>query len=162
MLAKGSKLYRKNPTSSTYEEIPQCTVLTGPQIRQDFDEITNHSSPGGYKEYAATLRDGGELPLEVLWDIINIPIHVVLYDDSVAEPLPVRLWGIILPGGLPAGVSRFLTSPRQISISPRRSGWVRRSGSAARRCGLLLERQGFHKNEAVFLRTMRDRLHSTG
>src|SRR5215471_1169649 len=100
ILAKGSKLYRKNPTSSVYEEVPQCVILNAPSIRQDFDDITNHSSAGGFKEYAATLRDGGELALELLWDLINIPIHATMYDDSVAEPLPVRLWGIILPNGL--------------------------------------------------------------
>jgi hypothetical protein len=136
MLAKGSKLYRKNPTSSVYEEIPQCTVLTGPQIKQDFDEITNHSSPGGYKEYAATLRDGGELPLEVLWDIINIPIHVVLYDDAVAEPLPIRLWGVILPGALHGwGFPGYLTSPApnlDFTKAIRMGATVRISGAPTR------------------------------
>src|SRR5215471_834175 len=112
ILAKGSKLYRKNPTSSVYEEVPQCVILNAPSIRQDFDDITNHSSAGGFKEYAATLRDGGELALELLWDLINIPIHATMYDDSVAEPLPVRLWGIILPNGLNGwALPAFNTSP---------------------------------------------------
>jgi len=112
ILAKGSKLYRRNPTTSVWEAVPQATVLNAPAITQDFDDITNHDSSGGYKEYVATLRDGGELGIELLWDVVNIPAHGVLYDDAVAEPLPVRSWAIMLPNLLNGwSFSAYLTSP---------------------------------------------------
>lgn len=97
ILAKGSKLYLKNLTTLVYDAIPQATVLNAPSITQDFDDITNHDSSGGFKEKAATLRDGGSLAIEVVWDVVNIAIHATLYDLSVAEPLPLRDWKILLP-----------------------------------------------------------------
>lgn len=112
ILAKGSKLYRKNPSTLLFEAVPQATVLNAPQIVQDFDDITNHDSSGGFKEKAATLRDGGDLQFEVLWDIVNISMHATIYDDAVAEPLPVRTWKILLPNLLNGwSFDAFLTSP---------------------------------------------------
>ncbi len=112
LLAKGSKLYRQNPSSAVYEEIVQCTILNAPAITQDFDDITNHSSTGGFKEYAATLRDGGEIAIEILWNPVSISLHGTLYDDAIAEPLPIRAWKIFLPNGINGwSFSAFLTSP---------------------------------------------------
>jgi len=112
LLAKGSSLKRKNPTTSLYEDVPQCTILNAPSITQDFDDITNHSSAGGFKEYVATLRDGGELSVEVVWDPINVAIHGTIYDDAVAEPLPLRDWKVLLPNGTSGWTfSAFITSP---------------------------------------------------
>ena len=112
ILAKGSKLYRKNPSTLLYEAVPQATVLNAPSITQDFDEITNHDSSGGFKEFAATLRDGGSLSFEVIWDVVNVAMHATIYDDAVAEPLPVRSWKILLPNLLNGWTfDAFLVSP---------------------------------------------------
>lgn len=100
LLAKGSKLYRKNPVSSVYEEVVQCLTLAWPSTTQDWIDITNHSSSGGYKEWVQGLRDVGAMSIEIFWNPRAIAMHGTIYDDSIAEPMVLRTWGIILPNAL--------------------------------------------------------------
>lgn len=136
LLAKGSKLQRKNPSTSNYEDVNQATILNAPAITQDFDDITNHQSPGGFKEYLATLRDAGELAVEFIWDPINIPMHGTIYDDAVAEPLPLRDWKILFPNGINGwSFSAYVTAPKvplEVTRALRASFTLRVSGQPTR------------------------------
>jgi len=112
LLAKGSKLYRKNPSTNLYEEVVQCLTLAWPSTVQEWIEITNHSSTGGYKEYAPGLKDVNTISVEIFWNPRDIAMHGTIYDDAVAEPPVSRKWGIILPNTLDgAGFDGFLSSP---------------------------------------------------
>lgn len=112
LLAKGSKLYRKNPVSSVYEEVVQCLTLALPSTTQEWIEVTNHSSAGGYKEWEQGLRDVGAISIEIFWNPRAIAMHGTIYDDSVAEPMVSRRWGIILPNALDGWqFDGFLASP---------------------------------------------------
>ena|SRR5689334_10733850 len=113
LLTKGSKLYRKNPTTSVYEEVIQCLTLAWPSTVQEWIDITNHSSSGGYKEYAPGLKDVATFDAEIFWNPRSIAMHGTIYDDAVAEPPILRSWGIILPNALDGvGFSAFLSSPK--------------------------------------------------
>lgn len=50
----------------TMTKIPYVMGFTGPNTTQDFEEITNLDSTGGYKEWYATLRDGGTIPFDMV------------------------------------------------------------------------------------------------
>jgi len=46
--------------------IPQIQGFTGPSTTQDFEEITNLDSTGGFKEWFPTVRDGGTVPFTII------------------------------------------------------------------------------------------------
>lgn len=46
--------------------IPYIQGFTGPNTVQDFEEITNLDSTGGYKEWWPTLRDGGTVSFDMI------------------------------------------------------------------------------------------------
>lgn len=100
LIAKGSKLYRKNPSSSVYEEIVQCLTIALPSTRQDWIDITNHSSAGGYREWTPGLKDVAEMAVDIFWNPRAIALHGTIYDDAVATTPLTRSWGIILPNAL--------------------------------------------------------------
>lgn len=100
LLAKGSKLYRKNPTSSVYEEVVQCVTLAVPSISQEWIDITNHSSSGGYRERVPGLKDVANISVDIFWNPASIAMHATIYADAILETPLVRRWGILLPNAL--------------------------------------------------------------
>lgn len=93
---KGSQLLRKNPTTSVYEAIPQCTSIGFPGSTQEYDDITNHDSVGGYAERLATIKTPRDVPVEILF-VPDNAMHSVLFDDAEASPVPLRTWRIMFP-----------------------------------------------------------------
>jgi len=51
--------------------IPQIQDIDGPALSTDTDEITNHSSPGGFEEFIATILRTGE----VTFPVVHNPAH---------------------------------------------------------------------------------------
>ena len=45
--------------------IAEVRDVTGPSLQQSTAEVTNHSSPGRYREFLATVIDGGEVTFEI-------------------------------------------------------------------------------------------------
>lgn len=84
LFAKGAKLKRKNPSTAQYEDVPQANVLNSPDIAQDYVEISNHDSPGNFKEWIDTFRDGGDIPVGLIWNPA-LPMHVTIYNDLLAQ-----------------------------------------------------------------------------
>lgn len=41
--------------------------ISGPGVARDTEDVTSHSSTGGYREFITTLRDGGEVSAPVYW-----------------------------------------------------------------------------------------------
>lgn len=52
--------------NNTATLIPYIMGFTGPSIVQDFEETTNLDSTGGFKEWYATIRDGGTIPFQII------------------------------------------------------------------------------------------------
>lgn len=64
--SQGTQLSLLTSSPSTYTLIPQIEGFTGPSTAQDYDEITNLDSSSGYKEWVATLRDGGAVSFTMI------------------------------------------------------------------------------------------------
>lgn len=48
-----------------FSTIAEVNDISGPEFTADTEEVTNHSTVGGYKEYIATLKDGGTLSFDL-------------------------------------------------------------------------------------------------
>ena len=127
----GTKLKRKNPSTGVYEDIKQCSVLNTPQVTTDYDDVTNHDSVGGFKEYEALLKDPGEIPCELIFNPAEA-LHKQLFTDN---RLGTKLsWRLVLPD---AGVTTFdfdafvsgLQMPLDVTRSARLSFTLRVSGA---------------------------------
>lgn len=51
-----------------FTKIGQVKDISGPNMSRDTIDVTNHDSPNGYKEFLASLRDGGEVTFTVEYD----------------------------------------------------------------------------------------------
>ena len=51
--------------SENFTTIAEVTDITGPNIKQDMDDVTSHSSAGGWREKVGTLLDGGQVTLAI-------------------------------------------------------------------------------------------------
>jgi predicted secreted protein len=54
------------PTEA-FTTIVGCGDLTGPGTTRDTQDVTSHTSTGGYREFITTLRDGGEVSCDIYW-----------------------------------------------------------------------------------------------
>lgn len=60
-LVYGTKNHWSDDGGLTSDPIPEVEGLAVPVVDQEFVEVTNNDSPGGYREYIAGLKDPGEL-----------------------------------------------------------------------------------------------------
>jgi predicted secreted protein len=70
-----------------------CGDITGPGATRDTEDVTSHSSVGGYREYITTLRDGGEVTCDIfwVWDETQTELDVAFAEN------PARNWRILFP-----------------------------------------------------------------
>lgn len=61
------------------QEIAQIDDVGMPQWTADQIDITHTQSPGGYKEFAAGMKDTGEAPLVINWNPGD-PTHQILHE----------------------------------------------------------------------------------
>lgn len=64
--SQGTQLKVKCGSPLAFTLIPYIMGFTGPSTQQDLEEITNLDSTGGYKEWFATLRDGGSVSFDMI------------------------------------------------------------------------------------------------
>jgi Lambda phage tail tube protein, TTP len=93
LAARGAQLKRLNPATLIYEAVPQCRVMNTPDITQDYLDGTNHDSPNFFKEYVGGFKDGGDVPVEIVWNPA-IAMHNTIYNDLLAQTL--LTWRVIL------------------------------------------------------------------
>ena len=60
-------LWQVETSAGNYDTIPKVGSISGPGQSRDTVEVTNHSSPAGYREYIGGLRDGDEISADVYW-----------------------------------------------------------------------------------------------
>lgn len=65
--AFGTKLYRGTSIASG-TAIAQVTNISGPGLSADTIDVTSHDSTGGYREFLQSLKDGGEISLDLNFD----------------------------------------------------------------------------------------------
>lgn len=55
-------------TPETFIKIAMVKDIDGPSMSRDTIDVTNHDSPKGYKQFLASLRDGGEVTFKIEYD----------------------------------------------------------------------------------------------
>ena len=65
--------------TETFTAIAEVLDISGPSYTLDTEEVTNHSTTGGYKEYIPTLKDGGEVTFSL--NFFQDTTHVALFTD---------------------------------------------------------------------------------
>jgi hypothetical protein len=64
--AQGTEL--KVTIGGTPQTISEVLSLGGPTLSSDLIDVTNHSSPGAYKEFILGGKDGGEVSFDINYD----------------------------------------------------------------------------------------------
>lgn len=66
-----------------FTTVANAKDIDGPGMKQDFEDTTTHSSAaaGNFKEWTPTLRDGGNVKFDVLWDPNDVT-HIGLQADQ--------------------------------------------------------------------------------
>lgn len=89
---KGASFSRWNNTLSIYEPIANINSIGGPSSTRETIDVTTLDSPGGYREFIGSLRDGGEISLSMnfFWET-----YALMRDDFENDDL--QKYKIILP-----------------------------------------------------------------
>lgn len=98
----------------SFATIANVMTIGGPEYTKDMLEVTSHDSPGGWKEFVGSLKDGGTLSLDINFDPANTT-HVALLQSLLDESQPTN-WQLVFPDPahttwtIPAMVQKFGTS----------------------------------------------------
>lgn len=96
--AFGTALARSDMASSpTFAEVANVTNISGPSISRSTIDVTAHDSSEAWMEFLGSLKDGGEVSMDINWDPEEAT-HASLVDDlDDTEP---RDYKIIFPNDL--------------------------------------------------------------
>lgn len=79
--------------TETFTTIAEVKDISGPSWTVDTEEVTNHSTVGGYKEYIPTLLDGGDVTFDL--NFYNDTTHAALWTDMAARTR--RTFQVVFP-----------------------------------------------------------------
>lgn len=128
---QGTKLKRKNPSTGVYEDISQVVVASFGSVTTEFDDVTNHDSPQGFREKKATLKDPGSIPCQLIFNPDNA-LHQQLFADNAAGTLIT--WRVVLPNAT-TSTTEFdayvtgLNNPAEVARAMRLDFSLERSGA---------------------------------
>lgn len=57
-----------NQATANYTTIAQVQDISGPGLSLNTDDVTAHDSTGGWMEFVATVKDGGEVSFDIVYD----------------------------------------------------------------------------------------------
>jgi hypothetical protein len=85
--------------------------IAGPGWARETDDVTAHDSPGGFREFVSTVRDGGEITFPLRWDPSDPTQDILEGLKNVNEPTRIRLvYPMIPPDGMYQEFSGWLTN----------------------------------------------------
>jgi hypothetical protein len=83
--AYGTLLKRESsPGSGTYVTVPGTGDIEGPDIKNNFEDVTTHDGVSSFEEFIATLQSGGSVKSDLVWDP-NDSIHAALHLDQAGR-----------------------------------------------------------------------------
>lgn len=87
-----------------FTEIAEVKHIGGPNEKADESDVTHLRSPGGYREFIPSFKDGGELPLELNFIPGNATQDSVtgLRYEFQQNPIPTKNRRITFPDGTTA------------------------------------------------------------
>lgn len=86
-----------------FTTIAQCNNIGGPSMKADTYESTNHDTTGGWKTFITGLKEGGEVPVKLFFDV-NEATHKDAATGliGVFKANTVKNWQIVVAGTSPA------------------------------------------------------------
>lgn len=87
--------------------IAEINSITGPNMTRDFIDVTSLDSTGGYREFIAGFRDGGEITLEMNFTPAGFNDLKDDYESDVAQAYTIVLSDV---AATTLGFSGFVTS----------------------------------------------------
>ena len=76
---------------TTYTSISEAKSLAVPQVSREYAEVTSLDSTGGFREFKPTLKDGGELALELNYTAAMMVLAKGYDDNNTLVPFRVTL-----------------------------------------------------------------------
>lgn len=90
-----------------FGELAEVKNIGGPNETSEELDVTHLRSPGAYKEYIQSFKDGGELPLTMNF-VSGSASQVALMADYEANPQTIRRRKITYPDGSSCVFSSFV------------------------------------------------------
>lgn len=87
--------------------IAEVNSITGPNMTRDFIDVTSLDSTGGYREFIAGFRDGGEITLEMNFTAAGFNDLKDDYESDVAQNYTIILSDV---AATTLGFTGFVTS----------------------------------------------------
>ena len=87
-----------------FTTIAEVGDIAGPELSVDTEEVTNHSSPGGYEEFIATIKRSGEVTFPINFIPTDATHNQVTGVLAAAKNRTLKNWRIVLTD---AGPSRW-------------------------------------------------------
>lgn len=101
----GTKFYRWNSVSATWEALAEVNSISGPSMTRDFIDVTSLDSTGGYREFIAGFRDGGTVNLTMNFTRSTYDKMKADFENDAAQH-----YEVVLPDTGPADTSDVNTS----------------------------------------------------
>ena len=95
--AFGTQLQRGNDAASVFQTIANVTNIAGPGRTRATIDVTAHDSADGYMEFLGSLRDGGEVTLDINYDPRETT-HALLDADFDTDETPRAYRVVLFPG----------------------------------------------------------------
>jgi predicted secreted protein len=94
----GAALERSDMASTpTFVAVANVTNLGGPGLSRSTSDVTAHDSPDQYMEFIGSLKDGGEVSMDINWDPGDSTHANLLADFEDTSP---RDYKLVFPGDL--------------------------------------------------------------
>jgi hypothetical protein len=86
----GGPFFRADDASSgsTWTRIAEINSIDGPTFKRDSIDVTNIDSEGGYAEFIASFRDGGELNMDMNFTHDGFEDLKADFEDDLIHPAP--------------------------------------------------------------------------
>src|SRR5680860_719809 len=110
----GAALERSDmATIPVFTEVANVTNLGGPKLSRSTTDVTAHDSPDAYMEFIGSLKDGGEVSMDINWDPRETTHANLLADFEDTVP---RDWQLSIP--LPTGTADWAFTAIMTGFDP--------------------------------------------
>lgn len=114
-------------SGTTFTAIAEVNSITGPDMTRDQIDVTSLDSTGGYREFIAGFRDGGEVTLEMNFTLDGYDGLKADFEDDDKRLYQIVLsdtgnttfefWGLVTALGLAVPMDDKVTATVTIKIS---------------------------------------------
>lgn len=90
--SKGTQIHYAPVGETTFTQVAEVKSISGPNMSKDQIEVTHLNSPGSYREYLDSFKDGGEVTLECNFEPTQH--EAILTDFNSDTPRDFKIvWG---------------------------------------------------------------------